>query len=105
MVVTSIDKARRILTTMKNGMVISFGEVKMNVKWLNQEEILSTMQGVQGKGMDKVALRTALENLTNLEFLEKRIPERKTQSRAEYSITEKGENKLKELDTIDLSLT
>ena len=62
MTVTSIDKARRILTTVNNGMVHSFGEMELEVKWLNQEEILSTMQSVQGKGMDKSDLRKSLEN-------------------------------------------
>lgn len=104
MTVTSIDKARRILTTVNNGMVHSFGEMELEVKWLNQEEILSTMQSVQGKGMDKSGLRKDLENLTELMFLEKRDPERKTQSKAEYSITEKGKSKLSELDKMERSL-
>ena len=91
MTVTSLERARMILTTLNYGLRIKEFNVEQNIEWMNQEDILQTMRTVIGSGMDKgKVLRSALDNLSKLGYLERREPERKTQSRWEYRITDKG---------------
>ena len=97
MTVTSLERARMILTTLNYGLRIKEFNVEKNIEWLNQEDILQTMRNVVGRGMDKgKTLRSALDNLSKLGYLERREPEIKTQSRWEYRITDKGKVFLKQ---------
>ncbi len=103
MVVTGQERARMILTTLNNGMKVETVNFSQNIDWMNQEEILQTMRAVMGKGMDKgKALRKALDNLSTLEFIEKREPQtRKTQAKWEYKISDKGKGWLQQLQDLD----
>ena len=102
MTVTSLERARMILTTLNYGLVVTEFDATQHIEWLNQEEVLSTMKSIMGRGMDKgKVLRKALDNLTDLGYLEKREPKtRKTQARWEYRISEKGKVWLKDLRDI-----
>ena len=94
MTVTSLERARMILTTLNYGLRIKEFNVEQNIEWMNQEDILQTMRKVNvvGRGMDKgKVLRPTLDALVGkFHYLERREPELKTQSRWEYRITDKG---------------
>jgi len=104
MTVTNVERARLVLTTLNNGIVVTFGNLDSKRLWMNQEDVLSTMIQVVGKGMDKVRLRQTLENLTKLDFLEKQEPKFKTQSKWEYQITQKGKDWLLDFKKLDTNL-
>ena len=57
-----------------------------------------------GRGIDKSELRTILNNLTSRDLLEQREAKDKTQSKAEYRISEKGKKLLLEWQKIELNL-
>ena len=93
--VTPPEKARNVLTAMINGVKYDFhGNFSSSIEWYNLEDVNRTLRNVIGRGIDKAELRTILNKLVARGLLEKRDPQDKTQSKAEYHITEGGKDLL-----------
>ena len=102
---TAQEKARYVLTAIKNGVKYDFaGNFSSSIEWYNLEDVLRTLRKVVGQGIDKSELRTILNNLTSRDLLEQREAKDKTQSKAEYRISEKGKKLLLEWQKIELNL-